>query len=225
MTISIVNAGVGGNSTGATATISGVTVPAGAIIVVLVGEASGASSLGSVSDSAGNSYSIITQAANDGSPVFGVGGIFYSTTGNALSNGTITYTKQSSPDAASLSAVYVTGAAATNPLDTAVTASATGLSTNPSVTSGTPATNCELFIGALSWSPNSGTFGEDGGNGWATPPNQGTSESFTVVAGGSQVNGSYGAKTFAPSLSASFKWAAFIIGFKAPPSGRFLAIL
>ena len=220
MTISATSSGSGGNGSNTTVVLSGVTVPAGAIIVVAVTEASGDALLGSVSDSAGNSYSLITSADAGGSSFY-ESGIFYSTTGNALSGGSLTYTKHNGVANTAISAVYVTGAKASSPLDTAVTQRATGSSSAPSVTSGTPTSQGELFIATVGW-PNA-TLTQDSGHGWASPPAQGSSTAN--VAGGNQINSTAAALTFSPALGSAQSWAAFVIGFKPATRPGMFAVL
>jgi hypothetical protein len=212
----IYNVATGGDGSGASSVSISGSIPAYSIIVVLVTEGGLSASLGSLSDSAGNIYNLIASARPGGNN--GAGGLFYSTTGNALNSQNITYTKSRSTSNVSISVVYVTGVVSISPLDSSVTASGTGDSASPHVMSGTPRVPGELFVAAVSYDTGT-SFTQDSGHGWATPPNQGSSESQAQVAGGSQINSGVGALTFAPSLGAPANWAAFVVGFK-PNSAR-----
>lgn len=201
----VTNIGTNSNTTGATLTLTGVTVPAGSLIIVIVDENGSNVALGSVADgvntysSAGSTFGKIFFAANA-----------------SLSGGTITYTKNVSGDTATISAAYATGVATVSPLDAAVTATATGSGTSPSVTSGTPGQSGELFIGMVSPLATSGsiTMTQDAGHGWSFPPNF-VDTTVTAVGGGNQVNAGTGTKIFAPTLTGtSITWDAGVFGFK-----------
>ncbi len=205
-------------------TVPGGGVPSGALIVVAAGEGllASYSTGGSMTDTAGNTY---TQITHTNIPVGDFAEVFYAKNVTALSSGnSITFTKQTSGDEAVLSAFYATGIDTSGPLDTAVTATATGTSSTPSVTSGTPAIAGELFVACLISQSNTQTYTQDSGNGWAAPFDtngfDGTNLGSNVVwvAGGNQVNSGTGTKTFAPTMSILARWAAIVVGFKAAAS-------
>jgi hypothetical protein len=204
-TPAVTNIGTNNSAGVSTVTLAGVTVPAGSLIIVEVIDASSTIG-GSVSDGV-NTYTAS-------------GGVFLnnvSTNGfmrtwfapNAsLSAGTITYTLQATT-AASISAIYSSNIITSSPLDSAVTATAFGSSTTPTVTSGTPASTGELFVAGIG--EGGSTFTQDSGHGWTSPPNV---DSNNNVAGGKQVNAGTGTKIFAPTLGASTTWAVNVLGFK-----------
>lgn len=202
-----------------------VDIPAGSIIVIGIQDlsASGAPG-GGVVDSAGNSYTNITSALLNGAAANGFISAYYSTTGTAVAltgAGTITYTRGGGSNTRlSISCIYITGGAASLPLDTAVTASATGTAGTITVTSGTPAVSGELFLG-LFGNSNANVFTQDTGNGWTS------TGGFTAIsaaanarfAGGNQVNAGSGTKVYAPTIAtANGLWAVGVVGFK-PLSG------
>jgi hypothetical protein len=213
----VTNIGTNNTTTGATVTLTGVTVPAASLIVVVVSDSSATAPGGSVSDGA-NTYT----AAGGRNPNNITGNGFLNTffaLNASLTSGTITYTKQTSGEVASISAIYASNIATSSALDVAVTATAVGSSTAPTVTSGTPGVSGELLIGGLAISPavGTGTMTQDAGNGWAFPPNYrigGAAGIFQGVGGGNQVNAGTGTKSFAPTLSASAPWAVNVLGFK-----------
>jgi hypothetical protein len=184
-------------------------VPAGSTIVVCVAEAA-YNVLDAVADSALNNYA----------PILSVGvpnpfaSIYYCANASALVNGNnITFTKGSSTSGA-VSAFYVPGLAG-SPLDVNVSASASGISTPPSVTSGVPVSVGELIIGVVAVASGPGdTFTQDATNAaYAAPPNRDNATSVIEIVGGSVINSGSSALTYAPSIT-SRRWAALIVGFK-----------
>lgn len=195
--------GTGTNSAGGTIILSTVTAPVGSMVVVLVAEANTAA--GSVTDSAGNTYTLAKLI--NGNPN---AQIFYSSGIAALASGTITYTKAASGSNVVISAFYITGAAA-SPLDLATTGT-TGTSTSPSITSAAPAVVNELFVTATQWAVASQTLTQDTNHAWAAITlAQGNSLSIT---GGTFVNTGSGALTYAPTISASETWKQLLVSFK-----------
>lgn len=207
-TPAVTNVGVNNNTSGATLAVSGVTVPAGSLIIVIVGENSLSAASGAVADGA-NTYTLGPTSTVVASPLTS-GSIFFAPNAS-LSGGTITYTKGSSGVAAGMSVVYISSIATSSPLDGAVSNSAGNQSSAPSVTSGTPAQSGEAFVGALIVG-GTATITQDSGNGWSSPPN--FSAGSVQAGGGFQVNSGTGTKTYAPSLSVSSPWVDLIAGFK-----------
>lgn len=227
MAIAVTTIGTAIDNVGAGATLAVVVpaggAPAGALIVVAVGEGSLAtySTGGSMADAALNTYAQIANAAlNAGGQGFGV--MFYAKNIAALlATNTIVFTKQTLNDCAVASAFYATGIDTTGPLDTAVTATASGVSSTPSVTSGTPAASGELFAACLIAQSNSQTYSQDTTHSWAAPFDtngyDGTNLGSSIVwaAGGNQINAGTGTKIFAPTMSNLARWGAIVAGFKA----------
>lgn len=218
MAIAITNIGIGSNLAGSTATraIPAGGVPAGALLICCIADAS--PSLlggGSISDTI-NTYTAVTAVANNGSILNGFGQLFYAENVTALTSAnTITYTKAVTGNRATIDALYATGIVSSGSLDTAVTATTTGSSTTPSVTSGTPALAGELFL-AFATVNVASAYTQDTGHSWATPPT--ASNAQISIGGGTQVNAGSSPITFAPTWGTTGAWAAFVYGFKAPQS-------
>jgi hypothetical protein len=222
MAISVTNIGQNNTTIGTTVSVTVPVggVPAGALICVAVCDRTNSVPAGSVSDSAGNTYSAIVGANLNGATASGYGRIFYAWNVAALVSGnTITFTKASSNNGG-LSAFYATGIdAAADPKDTAVTASSTSNSTTPSITSGTASVAGELFVAAT---PRAGAIGgpdsftQDTGHGWAAPFNDvgGNGGADSRVSGGNQVNSGTGAITYAPTYGTAHSQCALICAFK-----------
>jgi hypothetical protein len=213
MAFAVTNIGTNNNAAGATVavTVGAGGVPSGCIIVVQVAESANSAPAGSVADSASNTYVAEVGANHSGATAQGFGRVFDVVGAAALVNtNTITYTKAVSGSAASISACYVTGAATTSPLDTAVTASATGNSTTPSVTSGTPTIAGELFIG-FSSENNVRVYTQ--ASGWASPPTL-VNAAIPFTLGGNRVNAGAGTLTYNPTLAISANWMAAVIAYK-----------
>jgi hypothetical protein len=204
--------GTGSSSSGATCTIASVTVPAGALIVVLVTENAG--TIGTTADGTNGAYTAASSGNFNGAA--DVGGVFYFQNSAALSGATITYTKHTSGNSVAMSAFYVTGIATASALDVSVTATATGSSTMPSVASGTPGALNELIVGAM-FCVGAPSYGQSPC--FATPPNS-IAISTTLTAAGGVMVGTLGQPvTFAPTLGTSEAWLAITVGFKAALPG------
>ena len=209
------NIGTVSGSSGPNLLLSGVTIPAGALICVAI-TTIGSSTTGSVNDSVnGPTYTLATS--------YQIGAIlnvelhyFYNSA--ALSGASLTYRKGKSNDLTSMSAFYVTGSqTSSDPLDL-VTTPTGGSSTSPSITSGTPAASGELFVGAVGW-VLSDTFTQ--ASLWAAPP---TAELIAGanIAGGYLVNAGAGAETYAPTLvSTAETWGALLVSFKVAAAAAF----
>lgn len=223
MAISVTNIGVaiGGAVTSIAVTVPVGGVPANALIIVDVAE--GAIVLGgSVADPVNTSYTATTAVSANGLITNGFGQMFYFPGCGALTSGqSITYTKTNATTAACMSAFYATGIDTASPLDTAVTNSATGSSSSPSVTSGTPSVTGELIHAFAMWSAGTlagTTYTQDTTHSWVTPPvTTSTAAPRKALGGGTQVNAGTGTTVFNPTIGAptSNPWAALIFGFKA----------
>lgn len=203
----VTNIGTASNLPGATVTLTGVTVPAGALIVVVVNEANNTFISPSSMTDGTNTYSFDTNT----------GDIYYVANASALSGATITYTKQISGDDTVISAFYATNIAASSPIDSATH----GLGST-TVTSGTPVQSGELFVAQLFVESSAApTITQDTGDGWVFPPNTVSlfdgSTLFQTLSGGTQVNVGTGTKTYTPTITGGgtiFDTATQIIGFK-----------
>lgn len=212
----VTSIGTVNSTSGATAvvTVGAGGVPAGCIVVVAVTDNSNAAPGGSMADTGGNSYSAIHGASQNATQANGFGRLWHSLAlVTALVNtNTITYTKAISGSNATLSAAYITGA---NPIgvDAAVSATATGSSTTPSVTSGTPIRAGELFIGWASNGTSSVAITQDAGNGgWVSPPDSTSSR----LIGANQTNAAATTRTYAPTYAMTSPWSAGIVSYNPP---------
>lgn len=135
--------------------------------------------------------------------------LFYKFNSAAMTSGvdTITYTKAGA-GSPGVSALVATGIlSASDPGE--ASAHAGGNSATPSVTSGSPTTTGEAFIGCAG-KTGIGVFTQDSVNAaWAAPPN-----TFTQFIGGSVVNAGSGTLIYAPTVVGAHLWADVIIAFK-----------
>jgi hypothetical protein len=206
MAISVTGIGTNNVFTGTTITLTGVTVPSGSLIVAHVVE-SQTGNVGSCADSVNTPYTEVTSVLINNSSSNGVLTSWYFANCGALSSQTITYTKGNSNKAATIAALYATGIATSSPLDSAATATAYGNSAAPTVTSGTPGTAGDLFIGVLGLVVFK-TITQD--SNWST--------SFTAantMQGGYRINAGTGTLSYAPTFSGSSSWAEMVFAFKA----------
>jgi cellulose 1,4-beta-cellobiosidase len=217
--IVVTNIGTNYNSSGTTLAISSsVNVPAGAMIFVAVAEFS-ASSIGSLSDGSNTYTSGSLSLYNNGKAMY-----FYVLNATARSNITLTYTKNSSANHASMSAFYATNIATSAALDTAVTVTRDTYSsaTNPlfTSTSGTPAVAGELFVAvleAIKLAGNGSDISLDTSHGWSAPLTAVTSDIYDIIIGGTQVNSGTGTEIFAPvnaDNTNAVYYSSWILGFK-----------
>lgn len=234
MTISVTN--IGTNSTKTAAVALAVTVPAGGVpsgALILLCEGNGTSNSGtvgaSVVDSASNSYTNGTVSNNGGNCA---GSIYRCWNCNALvSTNTISLTANTNMIQL-LSAFYATGVkTSSDPLDTQNTASTTGNSGTPSVsTSSNGSANGNLVVGWVVDNGPSGDTGfvQDSTNGaYATPPTRvgttgaGAASNITGQGGFFVDSGGSGAtETYAPAIT-SRNWAASIQTFLAGATANF----
>src|SRR6266702_348024 len=207
--VDLVSLGTNSNTTGATLaiTIGAAGVPAGSLIIVCVADASISVPAGSMTDSVPNTYTSAVSADNNNVTTNGAGEIWYAFNISALVNtNTITYTKAVTGSGCAMAAFYANGMQiSADPHDTAVKASATGSSTTPSVTSGTPAISGELIIAMVSSTARGNdTFTQDSTNGaYVTPPVRVAASATSAIAcaaGGTLINAGSAAKTYAPTL-------------------------
>ncbi len=209
--VTVTTLGSNANVAGATVAIASATVPAGALIVVLTSEATSGSA-GTLADGASNSYSTATSGAMSGAAGFGT--LFYIANCAALTAQAITFTKQTSGRAASITAFYVTGIATSTPLDAAVTATTAVNSATPTVTSGTPGQAQTFIVGACAYGSAPATKTLTNTGSFLVPFDNVTAQS-TANGGGGNINISGGAPvTFNPTLSGACDNRTMIVGFK-----------
>jgi hypothetical protein len=153
MAIGLTSLGSIGGSTGTTLALTGVTVPAGSVVVVSVNDSSTTGVGGALADGGINTYTRAAALTNNNQNPNGFTAAWEAWNTAALSSATITYTRVQSGRPTGMSAFYATGAdTSASPLD--VTATAYGSSANPSVTGGVPAVANELVVGIVGWPGN-----------------------------------------------------------------------
>jgi len=210
------NTGVAVNTVAVTVPAGG--VPVGALIVVCVSDnsVSGTGGLNAVADTGGNVYTSAVQANNNNAAANGCGIMYTANVTKALVNtNTITYTLGTATSSAAVAAFYIKGA----PTLIEAKNSATGSSTTPSVTSGTPSVAGDLFIGMVSATTLVSSFTQDSTNAaWASPPGQ-VSIAAPPLGGGNVVNAGAGTRTYAPTFGTTDTWAALIMGVQGTVSG------
>lgn len=208
--IAVTHIGTSSNSTIAI----GVDIPASALIVVGVYDSNNAASnVGTLSDTVNGAHTLGPNANNNGATANGAAKIFYFWNSAAIGSGTgasINYSVGAGTRR--MSAFYATGIQ-TSADPGEASATATGASAAPSVTSGSPTAAGELFVGLVG---NTGNFAftQDAALAWATPPNGSYGISGPGIRGGSVVNAGGTALTYAPTLGGSTNWAALVLAFK-----------
>src|SRR5215469_8710423 len=214
MTISVTNITTGSSTSGATVAITtGIAVPVGAMIVIAVCDASTSGS-GSCTDSGSNVYTGGTLVGlNNAQGTNGFVRIFTAPVKTALTAAnTITYTKGASGTVACVSAFFAQGTLGL--IDTGINNTATGSSTSPSVTSGTPQRSGSLFIACVGYG-NSGTYTQDATHNWATPFTAVTGSTTRGLGGGNQIGGATVATIiFNPTLGTTGVWGAVVTGLQ-----------
>lgn len=218
MALAATNIGTNSSDSGASSTVSvGSTLAVGSIVVILCGEYTSTATPGTVADSQGNSYSLISSGNPNNNTGYGIFSVYYAVLSKALVGGTdtITYTKHTSGNDAMTTAWVMTGAGI---LDTGVTASTYGSSSSPSVTGGAPVGTNDYILGLLGMAGSvSDSFTQDSTHAaYSTPPNRSNDAGSGLwLAGGGVLNTGSGALTYAPTTT-SRPWIAFMIGFKPP---------
>jgi hypothetical protein len=175
-----------------------------AVVVVAAWDLGGTPTTGAVTDTRGNTYTRFLT----------LGGLAVYVSNNSkgiLNTNNITYTKVDGVSAAELTACYSVNTSGFF-LDTVVTATNTGASATPTVTSGTATMRGNLYFGICA-NAGSRTFAQDVGNGWAAPPTDTTVNNAINLAGGSKTSTGITAQTFAPTLSGSSPWNVAIFAF------------
>lgn len=213
MAVAVTDIGTADSFIAATVTIASVTVPVGASIVVCVTEGGNSGGLGGSVTDGTNTYTAVVGANYNNDTTQGFSRIFVKDNAAAISNATITYTKKNNNANTCISAFYVTG---TGGIDTAVTASATGNSSTPSVTGGAPTGANEAIVGWVG-----GNFGlaltQDSTNGaYAAPPDLNENQNSAHSIGGNIIYTGTSARTYAPTTAAGAVWAALMVAFKVP---------
>jgi hypothetical protein len=225
--VAVVNIGSSTTVTGGavTITVGAGGVPSGAHIIV-VASWNLTVVQPTITDSASNSYLISgsgSAQSNNNNPSNGAGAIYRSRTGGALANGnTIVVTLGGIATAAAVDAFYATGLQAVTADSTSYNVSF-GSSTTPSVTSGIPVAQGELFVAMVTGATTISSFTQDTTNAsWGTSPPAGSISNTAPVLGvGFVVNTGLGTLTYAPTFGTSDAWAATIIGYPPDTAAQF----
>jgi hypothetical protein len=196
--------------TGAAAAAATIIVPivanqiSPAVVVVAAWDLGGTPTAGAVTDTRGNTYTRFL--------TFGGLAVYVSNNSKGILNtNNITYTKVDGVSAAEVTACYSVNTSGFF-LDTAVTATNTGINSTPTVTSGTASMRGNLYFGICA-NDSSRTFTQDAGNGWASPPNDTGVNNAINLAGGNKTSTGITAQTFAPTLNGSTPWNVAIFAF------------
>lgn len=207
MAYTVIGLGSTSNTTGATLVLTtGALCPEGAFLVVVVAEGGTTTAIGSLAVSAGAGLGLFVSGALNNVNANGWGGVFFrETTADLPNGGTITYTKTTSGNAATLYAFYVTGVAGSAVQVT----TAFGSSTTPSVTLASPAVITQVVIAAFAAALGSASTWTQG-LGASTP--QAAVNPTTTVPGieAGYVIGNNTAFNYAPTLSVGLPWWGFI---------------
>lgn len=234
MSFTITNLGSVTNSTGATLaiTVPAAGIPKGALVLVLDSEANNItySTGGTMTDTQGNTYTQVVHGNNNNIATVNFGVLWQSILTTALVSGnTITLTKQVSGGNAIMAGMSITGQLASSPLDATTQATAFGSSSTPSVTSGVPTVNNELIIGGMSWQDTANaTYSQDTTHSFTVPFATGKTTGGVqkaAIGGGSKVISGASAQTFSPTLTASDRWWAFVVGVKPAPTAASLGYI
>lgn len=213
--VAITDLGTAADTASATCALTGVTVPAGATILMMAYEKTTTGSGGTFADTGGsNAYLSLTGGFPNNTQNQGLVGVWQVPNASALSGATITYTKNTSGVQTQISGAYLTNT-------TGITTGTfnAGLSTNPSATISSTSSG-EIIIGWVGFNAVSGdTFTQDSANGsYATPPDI-LIANGNGIAGGSFIKGAAGSISYAPSISNSRTWGAIIAAYAAAPTG------
>lgn len=207
--------------------ITGITANLGDLVIVGGQASSGGNGLTgfTVADSGTNAWTVI-QVGTTGNRGFLAYCIIAA--GKTLSAGTITVTRTGTTNitAFSASVVSFTGGVTSSIEDSAARATANGTGTSPTVTSGTPSTAGDLFVGVFGdgFSGAVPTFTE--ASGWTNANNLATAATNGALGSiGYQVNAGTGTLTHNPTLSGAgtHNWAEIVTAFLVAPSGGFFA--
>lgn len=211
----VTNIGTNSNTSGGTLTLTNVTVPKGSTIFVCVTERSSGTA-GTLDDGGINTYTTLSSGTLNNSGTNGIGILFAVTNCAALSNATITYTKNNTVGCA-ISAIYVTGASTavtfTEGLGTAFGSTGTITVTSGTISAGDLVLGV-LFDGGTSTAGGNATFTNAAG--FVTPPNEAKSATASTCArvdGGTVSQSSTGTVVYNPTLSSTAQvWFIVVLG-------------
>lgn len=222
--LAAINIGASASINAATLSLTApAAIPAGSVILIVVADSAFAGGVipGSSISDGGNQYQVLRSQRlgyPSGPPIT----LLYALTTVALGQGaTITYTSPGAPssnNAAAIAAVAITGGVQPTVFDPAVTVQTFGNSTTPSVTSGNPTQQKEVFV-AFGGVALQATFLPDTADGWiglqqATASGLGQVAVCTSVkAGGVFDPGSNATVTFAPTFgNTAANWSTMVVG-------------
>lgn len=197
-------------------------IAAGSLIALFIADSSMTAPIAgeNVSDNAGSEYETLFSPliAQKGAPV----AVVFAFAAAALAQGSsITYTSPGTPSSSNALAIIgiaVAGGVQPSAFDADVTAQLFGTSSAPTVTSGEPAQQSEAFIG-FAIAASDGTFVADATHGWnslqqaAAGSGAGQISLCSSTQSGALFDpGTNASVIFAPQLSGSAAWSAFVLG-------------
>lgn len=186
-------------------------IPLGSTIVLSVYNNSTTPS-GVVSDSQGNSYSLIASQARNNDPANAFNQLYYCFSCKALSTSdTITLT-DTTAGFLFYDVQYLTGLAPGDPLDSAVTATTFGNGSSMSVTPGVPSVAGEMLFTWLSGNSSDPPIVQLFSNGIFQPPIYASAGNDATISAG--LNYDLSQQTVSLTQGGSSPWAGLIVGFK-----------
>lgn len=201
------------SAAGTSASITGATVPSGAMILVETCSHPGGGSF-SYSDSGADVFNSIYTVG------FGTGEAYAASLAFCINSGGFTsgsVTGVYSPGSSlCVSAFWATGCRQVGQPDAAVTATSSSSSMTPTVTSGVPTLANELFV-AAAFVQAAAAFTQDSADGWASPFAAVAQSTTLSLAGGNQTAGG-GAITFSPSFGSVSNVVLVVAGFFPQPT-------
>ena len=176
------------------------------LVLVPVFDISGSGLQSSVTDSGGNSYTLLGSVSPNNSAGNGTLGVWGApvTTQLTSSSSTISY----GSGAVAMGQVF-TGQNVSAPTDTGAKATAFGSSTTPSVTSGTPDGSGQIAVGICGVAGLNNIFTQ--ASGFSATSFGGSVASLFFLNMGSKTNAGSSAVTFNPTISPSAAWGEIII--------------
>lgn len=185
-------------------------VPSGALVFEGIGES--AAVLGTVAPGDSNSDTFTSYTDNLIGTIDAIGA--WAAAGAALTSINCVFGAATTINGLGFAGLYFTGQAASSPEDTAVRASASGLTGTPTVTSGAPTVTGEMMLAHIVWIGTDALV-EDSGHGWKTAVSGSAGAGATKVnwSVAYQNNAGAGTKVYAPT-GPTGNWEALIMGFR-----------
>ena len=207
--------GTTSGASGATLAKSPVSnIAAGSLILVFVHERNTGGTVGTLADSAGNTYVRAGAASPNNASTGGIASLWYVLSCKALSTSqSITFTKGLANTVTAMTAISFTYAG-TLSVDQQPTPT-TGSSASPSITSAVPIGIAQrLWVGCVAMYLRATADAYNQPSGWTVGPDITLVSGTLGIGGGNLTSSDASAKTYNPTIT-SRAWSAFLIGFKA----------